>query len=127
MERGGAGGRRAADLCGSRRGWRGLGNARREPPTRQPPSPPPQPDRPARHGAGGILGQSGPPRRRPGTFLPVTGSMEFDSADLANREANGQLIDTITHEMGPVLGYGTIWTNKGLLGGAGGADPRFTG
>ena len=78
-------------------------------------------------GPGGILGQAGPNGLRNGSFLPYTGGMRFDTADLAAMEQNGSLLDVITHEMGHVLGIGTIWGLKGLLTGAGGADPQFTG
>jgi hypothetical protein len=53
--------------------------------------------------------------------------MEFDKADLANMEADGTLADVITHEMGHVLGIGTVWVDKGLLHGAGTSHPTFTG
>jgi hypothetical protein len=82
---------------------------------------------PAIDGVGGILGQAGPTELRSGSFLPLRGTMQFDQADLANLQANGQLVDVITHEMAHVLGFGTIWSAKGLVTGAGGTDPRFTG
>jgi hypothetical protein len=75
----------------------------------------------------GILGQAGPDRFRSGSFLPYHGFMEFDTADLASLEANGSLLAVILHEMGHVLGVGTIWGNLGLITGAGGSNPRFTG
>jgi len=83
-------------------------------------------------GAGGILGQAGPDALRPANagksaYLPAKGTMQFDTADLAQMEANGTLDDVITHEMGHVLGIGTIWTAKGLLAGASGNNPTFTG
>jgi len=78
-------------------------------------------------GVGGILGQAGPTGLRVGSFLPFSGIMQFDTADLGALEASGQLQDVILHEMAHVLGLGTIWNNLGLLAGAGGADPRFTG
>ena len=83
-------------------------------------------------GAGGILGQAGPTRLRPSSaganaFLPAKGIMSFDTADLAKMQANGTLLDVITHEMGHVIGIGTIWTRKGVLAGAGTSNPRFTG
>ncbi len=78
-------------------------------------------------GVGGILGQAGPCLIRGTGALPVVGHMQFDSADLANLEANGTLTDVILHEMGHVLGYGTIWSTLGLRSGAGGPDPFFTG
>ncbi|MGH3822902.1 MAG: leishmanolysin-related zinc metalloendopeptidase [Pseudonocardiaceae bacterium] len=83
-------------------------------------------------GVGGILGQAGPTHLRPASvgqagLLPVKGIMSFDTADLAQMEAGGTLVDVITHEMGHVIGIGTGWRGKGLLDGAGTADPRFTG
>ena len=53
--------------------------------------------------------------------------MSFDTADLAHMEADGTLVDVITHEMGHVIGIGTIWEDKGLLAGAGIEQPTFTG
>jgi hypothetical protein len=78
-------------------------------------------------GPGGILGQAGPDRLRFGSLLVYHGSMQFDSADLASMELDGTLGDVILHEMGHVLGIGTIWTNLGLLQGASGDNPCFTG
>jgi leishmanolysin len=83
-------------------------------------------------GPGGILGQAGPTRLRPGNagsaaFLPAKGKMAFDTADLQKMQQNGTLNDVITHEMGHVLGIGTVWSNKGVLKGAGGSNPTFTG
>ena len=80
-------------------------------------------------GAGGILGQAGPDRVRSSSQggLPYLGTMQFDSADLASMQANGTLFGVILHEMGHVLGIGTLWSSKGLLSGAGTSNPRFTG
>jgi hypothetical protein len=77
--------------------------------------------------AGMILGQAGPVDLRPGSFLPATGIMSFDSADLAQMESDGSLVSVIVHEMAHVLGFGTIFDRVGLITGAGGADPEFTG
>lgn len=83
-------------------------------------------------GPGRILGQAGPTHLRPASagkaaFLPAKGQMQFDSADLAQMEQDGTLDDVIAHEMGHVLGIGTIWTRKDLLRGAGTANPTFIG
>lgn len=83
-------------------------------------------------GPGKILGQAGPTRLRPASmgkhaFLPAKGEMSFDSADLAKMEKDGTLNDVITHEMGHVLGIGTIWDRKNLLGGTGTSNPVFVG
>ena len=51
--------------------------------------------------------------------------MSFDTADLKKMAQNGTLNDVITHEMGHVLGIGTIWDREGLLKGAG-TDPNPT-
>lgn len=79
-----------------------------------------------------VLGEAGPTRLRSdeaasGAGLPATGHMRFDSADLARMEEEGTLLDVITHEMGHVLGVGTIWTNFGLLKNFPGRDPTFVG
>ena len=78
-------------------------------------------------GVNNILGWSGPTVLRAGSYLPAQGMMQFDTADLANMESNGSLSDVILHEMGHVLGLGTIWSDLGLLTGAGTTNPQFTG
>lgn len=78
-------------------------------------------------GDGKVLGQSGPQRFRYGTYLPLISVMEFDSADLAAMEQAGTLYDAVVHEIGHALGLGSVWKQKGLLTGAGGANPLFTG
>lgn len=84
-------------------------------------------------GVGNVLGQAGARELRPAgagqfAFLPVTGEMAFDIADLERMEDDGTLNDVITHEMGHVLGVGRqIWRMKGLLQGEGTSDPTFRG
>lgn len=83
-------------------------------------------------GPGRILGQAGPTHLRPATagaaaYLPAKGMMSFDTADLAEMEQKGTLNDVIAHEMGHVIGIGTIWDKKQLLKGAHTANPTFTG
>jgi Leishmanolysin len=81
-------------------------------------------------GPGGVLGQASPCFVRDVGYLPALGHMIFDSADLDEVESAGLLSDVITHEMGHVLGYGTLWDLQGMLAdpvGAGGTDPHFTG
>jgi hypothetical protein len=66
-------------------------------------------------GPGQVLGQAGPCFiRNPGS-LPVIGMMQFDVADLNALEASGRLSAVILHEMGHVLGIGTLWSLMGLL------------
>jgi hypothetical protein len=78
-------------------------------------------------GVNGVLGQAGPDAFRSGSDLPYHGIMQFDSADLASMENSGLLFSVVLHEMGHVLGIGTIWEDLGLLSGAGGSNPTFTG
>jgi hypothetical protein len=63
-------------------------------------------------GVGGVLGAATPCFLRPdgpNADTPIIGYMFFDTADLANLEQNGSLSDVVLHEMGHVLGFGTIW------------------
>lgn len=60
-------------------------------------------------GPGGILGGASPCWVRQPSILPLVGTMTFDVADMAIIEANGVLRPVILHEMGHVLGIGTIW------------------
>jgi hypothetical protein len=80
-------------------------------------------------GPGQILGQAGPCWLRDPGFLPILGLMRFDTADVATLEGLGYFDEVILHEMGHVLGFGTIWRSQflNLLSGAGGTDPFFTG
>lgn len=82
-------------------------------------------------GPGKILGQAGPCFVRTFKHLPVVGIMQFDSADVATLIAGGSFGLVIQHEMGHVLGYGTIWQADGLLANPSGCDttqdPHFTG
>ncbi len=81
-------------------------------------------------GPGGILGQAGPCFLHSVGLLPAIGQMTFDVADLDGIEAAGLLSDVVLHEMGHVLGYGTLWSDLGLLqdpSSLGGLDPYFNG
>ena len=92
-------------------------------------------------GPGGILGQAGPCYIRfPTTscpagscaWLPLMGVMMFDTADVANLESSGKFDEVVFHEMGHVLGFGTVWSSNylNLLVGpasSGGLDPHFIG
>ncbi|HEX6135184.1 MAG TPA: leishmanolysin-related zinc metalloendopeptidase [Longimicrobiales bacterium] len=78
-------------------------------------------------GAGKVLGQAGPCFIRNGTSLPVVGELRLDRADLDQMERAGTLDDVVTHEMGHILGFGTLWPHLELIAGAGGPDPYFTG
>ena len=98
-------------------------------------------------GPNGVLGSAGPKYVRadgePDSLLTIYGTMEFD---LAEFEENGFFSDpdayrdVILHEMGHVIGIGTLWQAKGLTEGLSPSppsvapslpnpayDPRFTG
>ena len=75
-------------------------------------------------GPGDVLGQAGPCFVRvadedlgpvsPGD-VTVIGRMQFDVDDVEALEQEGSLQDVILHEMGHVLGFGTLWEALGLL------------
>lgn len=66
-------------------------------------------------GVGGTLGMAGPCIVRTANQLPLYGFMVLDSADVAFMQSNGTLESVIVHEMGHVLGIGTMWSHLGLL------------
>jgi hypothetical protein len=66
-------------------------------------------------GTSNILGRAGPCYTRGGGGLPVIGSMVFDEYDLQQLANAGLLTDVILHEMGHVLGIGTLWNSRGFL------------
>jgi hypothetical protein len=76
-------------------------------------------------GPGKVLGSAGPCYIRSGGGMPVMGAVMLDAADVANMVVNGSLGDVILHELGHVLGIGTLWGVA--VSGEGGADPYFTG
>ncbi len=83
-------------------------------------------------GVGGTLAQAGPCYLRAISDLPVFGAMIFDQDDLSNLESNNTMVPVVLHEMGHVLGIGTIWDDRGLLQAPSlpnnsGADTHFTG
>jgi hypothetical protein len=68
-------------------------------------------------GAGGILGQAAPVYYRTSSLLPIQGNITFDSADVARMVADGSFSDVVLHEMGHVLGIGSMWSREGLSNG----------
>jgi hypothetical protein len=83
-------------------------------------------------GARGILGFATPIYTRNSDTTTVTGCMVFDVADMEELAAGGQLQATIAHEMGHVLGIGTLWYAKDKTvgtceSGARSTKPYFTG
>ncbi|MXW56479.1 MAG: hypothetical protein F4Z59_07385 [Gemmatimonadales bacterium] len=66
-------------------------------------------------GVGGTLGQAYFCGLRSASRLPYSGFMEFDAADLESMETEGTLEAVILHEMGHVLGIGSLWDHHELL------------
>lgn len=65
-------------------------------------------------GVGRVLGRAAPTLIR-NNQLPAAGFMEFDTDDLVRMQGDGTLVDVIVHEMGHVLGIGTLWGEMGLV------------
>ena len=63
----------------------------------------------------GTIASAGPCGFRDGSQLPYYGIMQFDAADLDWMETQGRLEAVILHEMGHVLGIGTLWRRLGRL------------
>jgi Leishmanolysin len=79
-------------------------------------------------GPGNILGAAGPCLVRDEDFLTLYGLMFFDTDDLDFLAQVGIFDEVVVHEMGHVLGIGTLWNfGRSLLVGANTQDPRFVG
>ena len=80
-------------------------------------------------GPGGILGMAGPCYIRLSNNQPLLGVMRFDTADVGPLITAGKFDEVVLHEMGHVLGFGTVWSPSfdNLLVGGGGSDPHFIG
>lgn len=91
-------------------------------------------------GAGGVLGRATACSRRIVLFATsdtiyqeaVRGFIELDEDDVNRLEAQGALVNTVTHEYGHVLGFGTLWGDRDLLrnpstSGNSNADTHFIG
>jgi len=66
-------------------------------------------------GPGKTLAQAGPCYLRGLGQFPIIGAMQFDSADMEVLASRGELLPVVEHEMGHVLGIGTIWNRLELL------------
>ncbi|MEP6778699.1 MAG: leishmanolysin-related zinc metalloendopeptidase, partial [Gemmatimonadaceae bacterium] len=78
-------------------------------------------------GVGNVLGNGSACTVHASSGLTSVGTILFDAADL-NAPSEAALIDAVvTHEIGHVLGFGTLWSLKGVASGLGGSDPIFTG
>jgi Leishmanolysin len=76
-------------------------------------------------GAGTILGYGGPQAIRDDSKLPITGFMVFDAEDVSWMKSNGYWYSLVLHEIGHVLGIGTMWQSKNLSGSATENCPYF--
>ena len=83
-------------------------------------------------GPGNVLGAAGPTFVRTSDFLTLTGFMRFDVSDLAFLDELDLFEEVIVHEMGHVLGVGTLWNtvpfgfDRTLLEGTA-IEPYFSG
>lgn len=66
-------------------------------------------------GSLGILGTAAPTLLRPESFLPARGIFQLDTADLAQLSSSGALYEAALHEIGHILGIGTIWDELNLI------------
>lgn len=79
-------------------------------------------------GPGKVLGSAGPRYVRTSNGLTISGVMRFDVDDLDYLDEIDLFEEVIVHEMGHVLGVGTLWNyrDKGLRQGPA-SNPYFTG
>jgi hypothetical protein len=84
-------------------------------------------DGPGSPGEGNILGQASPCYVN-ANAIPFLGFMEFDKYDVDLLVAQGQFEKVVLHEIGHVLGIGTIWNfQRALLNTATTGDPYYVG
>ena len=77
-------------------------------------------------GTGGTWGKGGTDILRSGSYLPSTGHVTIDAADIPNALKLGLLDDLLEHEMMHAMGFGTTWSAMGLVDNYNG-DLRFNG
>ncbi|MBI4521706.1 MAG: peptidase [Gemmatimonadetes bacterium] len=78
-------------------------------------------------GPGKTLGSSAPCYVRSTGRLPILGGIKLDAADVSQMDAQGTLADVVLHEIGHILGIGTLWSEFSLLVDAGTSTVSFTG
>ncbi|MGM0585592.1 MAG: leishmanolysin-related zinc metalloendopeptidase [Pseudomonadota bacterium] len=76
-------------------------------------------------GSGGTIGWASLTAVR-GDYLPYEGSFFFDADDVDRYESDGRFDDVALHEMGHLMGFGSIWGYQGQTADYDG-DLRFTG
>ena len=75
-------------------------------------------------GEGGVLGMTQLRYVRGDTNLPISGGITFDAADVQALMADGTWDNLVQHELGHILGIGTLWGQKDLVSGS---PPEYTG
>ena len=75
----------------------------------------------------GVLATAAPTVLRPGSFLPARGIFQLDLADLAQLSASGALYEAALHEIGHILGIGTIWDALNLVATSPSGERGFVG
>lgn len=84
-------------------------------------------DGPGSPGVGNILGQASPCYVN-ANAIPFLGFMEFDKYDVDLLVAQGQFEKVVLHEIGHVLGIGTVWNfQRSLLNTSISNDPYYVG
>lgn len=82
-------------------------------------------------GEGNVLGSAGPSSitlaSDAGFIYANRGLMRFDTADLNALERANLLFDVIVHEMGHVIGFGTLWDTGRVIAGTQNVYERGTG
>ena len=78
-------------------------------------------------GPGEILGQAGPCFIRNSDSLPLLGILTLDSEDLEPLVGRETLTDLLAHEIGHVLGFGSLWDFFGLTRYPGTDSTQFVG
>lgn len=78
-------------------------------------------------GPGNAVARASPCTVHLPSTLTQMGQIQLDSADMELLLGQGTLDNLITHELGHVLGFGTVWSSLGLISGTASDDPIFTG
>ena len=77
-------------------------------------------------GPGMTLASAGPRSFRANDLggLPITGAINIDPADISVSQG---FVETVVHEIGHILGIGTLWAANDLAQGQGSSSPVYTG
>ena len=75
-----------------------------------------------------VLGEAAPCAIRD-DVLPLVGFLTLDGDEISTMVGTQKLTDVVFHEIGHVLGFGTLWNTESFhyVTGSGSSDPRFTG